>query len=73
VKYPSEPRWLVETKPKIDPAWGNFVVMVLDGQDRSHYGLSHDGQRFSRSNDLQRLCDDYPTVAEEVTAWAETR
>lgn len=70
MKYPTEPRWLVETLSS-SSEWLPFVVIVLAGADRAHFHLARNGRRLGKASDLARLCNSYPSVAEEVTAWAE--
>jgi len=70
-RYPSEPRWLLETMPSDGTPWRVFIVIVVDKGDRWNYRLAHDGNRFARSGALRLLCDDFPDVAVEVCEWIE--
>jgi hypothetical protein len=70
VKYPTEPRWLIETISHAG-GWVNFVVIVLVGSERRNYHLAHNGSRFAKQTEFARFIEQLPGVAEEVCLWAE--
>jgi hypothetical protein len=70
VKYPTKPRWIVETVKDQD-GWLALVVIVLFEGDRWNFHVSHNRQRFSRAADFIRLCEAFPDVSEQFTEWLE--
>jgi hypothetical protein len=59
---------MVET---LDPGvWRSLVVFVLFRGERRSFHLSWN-HRWARSTEFLKLCDAYPSVADEITAWAE--
>jgi hypothetical protein len=69
-RYPSEPRWVVETLPPHAP-WRNFVLCICHSDLRGNYRLSHNGVRFGLGGEWRSLCDDFPSISVEITEWAE--
>jgi hypothetical protein len=71
MKYPSEPRWIVETLGGDRDDWIEFIAIVLNGKNRTHYQLAHNGQRFAKGHGFVDLGARYPSVLVEITAWME--
>ncbi len=68
-RLPREPMWIAVTLKS--GQWREFVVIVLFKNDRQHFTLSHNGQRFCRDISLRVFCEEFPSIAEEVAVWAE--
>ena len=66
-------QYAVERKPVIS-GWMNIKVVVPFKpvrRDALHYHLAWNGNRWSRSGELARLCQWYPEIAESLTAEME--
>jgi hypothetical protein len=70
VKYPTEPRWLIETQREAN-GWRTFVLIVLHGRERANFHLSHGERRFARSFEFARLANAFPSILEDVAGWLE--
>lgn len=70
MKYPSEPRWLLETHRAINE-WRTVVLMVLHGKERRHFWLSHNGARFAKGGEFDALALKFPGLLEQVAEYFE--
>jgi hypothetical protein len=71
MKYPTEPRWFLETLPRRS-GWTEMIAMAFYGKERRHFTLSHNGQRFAKGNGFVDLSAEYPDVLVQIAGWLES-